>query len=162
MIDSNLKIIGFIMIFFIGLGCMVADTGIYQPKELIVIYVLYLLPFFSIIMLTANRKKWAINKKIFITESLSVAMLFSLLVSLFVPTLNRILPPSVDYLIDGKVLEIHPGKGATHWYIKINQKNGQIVDLSVPRPKFPEITVNDNFTLKVKRGGLGLLYGPRN
>ena len=80
---------------------------------------------------------------------------------LFLPTINRLLPPSEEVIIEGKVLSIKPGRGSgpnRGREAEILQNDGRIINLTVPHSLYTEATSDGYIRLICKRGGLGLLY----
>lgn len=144
-----------------GLGFMLTEGETGDFSKILPITAFFVFPPFLLMSLVLNRKMWPTNKKNYIKESLRDACLCSLVVALFIPTLNRVMPPSTDYNVDGKVVEVKPGKGGRTWGLEINQNNGDVVNISVPRSQFPTVAVGDHVQLPLKRGGLGILYGPK-
>lgn len=159
-LDSTPRSIIFLMIFLTGLGFMITEGEIGDFNKILPITAFFVFPPILLISLYFNRKAWP-TKTIYIKESLRDACLGSVVIALFIPTMNRVIPPSTDYKIDGKVVEVRPGKGARTWGLIINQKDGELIHLAVPRSQFPTVGVGDSFQLSVKRGGLGILYGPK-
>lgn len=152
----------FLMIFLTGLGFMLTEAEIGEYSKIIPIAGMYVLPPFTLLSLILNRQLWPTSKKSYLIETLRDACICSLVVALFIPTINRLLPPSTDYKIDGQLIDVKPGKGGRTWGLIINDKTGKKIDISVPRSQFPNPSVGEHFELAVKRGGLGILYGPGN
>lgn len=151
----------FLMIFMTGLGFLMTEGETGDFSKILPITSFFVFPPLLLSSLVLNRQMWPTSKKNYIKESLRDACLCSLVVALFIPTINRIIPPSTDYNIDGKVAEVTPCKDGRNWRLEINQKNGEVVNITVPRPQFPSVAVGDHVQLPVKRGGLGNLYGPK-
>ena len=152
----------FLMIFSIGLGFMLTEAEIGEYSKVFPITGIYVLAPVTLLSLFLNRQIWHTNKKSYFIETMKDAITCSLVVALFIPTINRLLPPSTDYKIDGQLVDIKPGKGARTWGLIIKDKMGETIEISVPRSQFPNPSVGEHFELAVKRGGLGILYAPRN
>jgi len=159
-LNSTPRQIIFLIVFVTGLGFMLTEGELGEYNKIIPITGFFVLLPFLMMSLILNRQMWSTSKKNYIKESLRDACLCSIVVALFIPTINRILPPSTDYKIDGSVIEVKPGKGGRTWGLEINQKTGETINISVPRSLFPTVATGDHVELQVKRGGLGILYGP--
>lgn len=159
MLNSTLRQIIFSILFITGLCLVLSEGQVGQYGEYFFITGKYVFPFFLLIGLAVESRWWPKEKKKYILESLRDASICAVTAMAFLPTINRVLPPSTDYLVDGKITDIKPEKAGCI-EIRLRQKNGEMLNLTLPRHQFPTLTTNDDFTLKVKRGGLGLLYDP--
>jgi hypothetical protein len=160
MLNSGIRQVIFLIILFVGLCFGLSEGQIGQYREYFMITGKYVFPFFLLVRLSINRQWWPNEKKKYVIESLRDAGICAVTVMTFLPTINRVLPPSTDYLVEGKVIDIKPEKAGCI-EINLKQKNGKLLNLTIPRSQYPTLAANDFFTLKVKRGGLGLLYGPK-
>lgn len=162
MIDTPIRQIIFLMIFCVGLGLMITEGPSGQFTGIMLITAKFIFPVFLGLVFTVNRRMWLNEKKKFVIESLRSAAICSLTVLLFLPTVNRILPPSTDVRVTGKILSIKPGRGNgpnRGREMEILQEAGQVINLTVPHSLYMSATTEGIIRLKCKRGGLGLLYG---
>ena len=161
MFDTPIRGISFLIVFCIGLGLMLSEGEFGEMTRLYLITGEFILPVLMGTWLFVNRRLWPVEKKKYIIESFRSAFVCSLTAMMFIPTLNRIMPPSTEVHIAGEVISIKPGRGTRPdrgRETKIRVKNGEIITLSIPNTLFLAATTDGFIKLKCKRGGLRLLY----
>jgi hypothetical protein len=161
MFDTTTRGIVFMFIFCIGLILMIFEGEFGETTRLYMICGIYILPTLLVVWFIVNRQMWPKEKKKYLDESFRSAFICSITVIMFIPTLNRIIPPTVDVHIVGEVLSIKPGIGTRPdrgRETKIREKNGNIITLVIPNTLYQAAITDGLIRLKCKRGGFGLLY----